>query len=77
MTAIWDEAFLRQRARDAREDALAPQSDDDWESAELLLERAMSDSCGGCIRLSVAGLPPRAPLRRQQADLHAAMRGRI
>ncbi len=49
MTAIWDEAFLKQHARDAREMALAAQSDDDCETAEMLLERAMSDSVGGCI----------------------------
>jgi hypothetical protein len=49
MTAIWDKAFLKQHARDAREDALAAQSDNDWKSAEMLLEREMSDSVGGCI----------------------------
>jgi hypothetical protein len=43
MTAIWDEAFLKQRERDAREEALAAQSDDDWELAALQLERARSD----------------------------------
>jgi hypothetical protein len=49
MTAIWDEAFLKQRARDAREEALEVQSNADWESAELLLERWMSDESGGCL----------------------------
>ncbi|MEA2898694.1 MAG: hypothetical protein QOJ84_4309 [Bradyrhizobium sp.] len=53
MTAIWDEAFLKQHERDAREDALAVQSDADWESAELLLERWMSDECGGCLDCSL------------------------
>ena|SRR6185295_6972483 len=43
MTAIWDKAFLKQRERDAREEALAAQSDDDWELAALQLERARSD----------------------------------
>src|SRR4051794_22339939 len=43
MTAIWDEAFLKQRERDAREEALAAQSDDDWELAVLQLERAQSN----------------------------------
>src|ERR1700710_403498 len=49
MMAIWDEAFLKQRERDAHADALAAQSDSDWETAEMLLERAMSDSVGGCL----------------------------
>jgi hypothetical protein len=49
MTAIWDEAFLKQHERNAREDALAVQSDEDWKSAELLLERAMSDACDGYV----------------------------
>jgi hypothetical protein len=49
MTAIWDEAFLKQRERDTREDALEVQSDADWKTAEMLLERAMSDSVGGCL----------------------------
>jgi hypothetical protein len=49
MTAIWDEAFLKQHERNAREDALAVQSDEDWQSAELLLERAMSDACDGYV----------------------------
>jgi hypothetical protein len=43
MKAIWDEAFLKQRERDARAEALAVQSDADWEYAVLLLERARSD----------------------------------
>jgi hypothetical protein len=47
MTNIWDAAFLKQRERDAREDALAAQTDDDWESAVMQFERAMSDGCGG------------------------------
>jgi hypothetical protein len=49
MTAIWDEAFLKQRERDAREDALAVQSDADWESAILRFERAMSNCAGGFV----------------------------
>jgi hypothetical protein len=49
MAAIWDEAFLKQHERNAREDALAVQSDEDWKSAELLLERAMSDACDGYV----------------------------
>jgi hypothetical protein len=47
MTAIWDKAFLKQRERNLREDALAVQSDDDWESAVLILERGMSDISDG------------------------------
>jgi len=43
MTAIWDKAFLKQRERDA----LAAQSDDDWESAILRFERGMSNVAGG------------------------------
>ncbi|MHB8271805.1 hypothetical protein [Bradyrhizobium sp.] len=49
LKAIWDEAFLKQHERDVREDALAVQSDEDWQSAELLLERAMSDACDGYV----------------------------
>src|SRR3954465_8828258 len=49
MAAIWDEAFLKQHERNAREEALAVQSDEDWKSAELLLERAMSDACDGYV----------------------------
>jgi hypothetical protein len=49
MTAIWDEAFLKQHERNLREDALAVQSDEDWKSAELLLEREMSDVCDGFV----------------------------
>jgi hypothetical protein len=49
MKAIWDEAFLKQHERNAREDALAVQSDEDWKSAELLLEREMSDVCDGFV----------------------------
>jgi hypothetical protein len=49
MKAIWDEAFLKQHERNARDDALAVQSDEDWKSAELLLERAMSDACDGYV----------------------------
>jgi hypothetical protein len=49
MAAIWDEAFLKQHERNARDDALAVQSDEDWKSAELLLERAMSDACDGYV----------------------------
>jgi hypothetical protein len=49
MTAIWDKAFLKQHERNAREDALAVQSDEDWKSAELLLEREMSDVCDGFV----------------------------
>jgi hypothetical protein len=54
MTAIWDKAFLKQRERDTREDALAVQSDADWESAELLLERWMSDESGGWLDCPLA-----------------------
>jgi hypothetical protein len=49
MAVIWDEAFLKQHERNTREDALAVQSDEDWKSAELLLERAMSDACDGYV----------------------------
>jgi hypothetical protein len=47
MTAIWDKAFLKQRKRDLRDDALAVQSDEDWESAVLQLEQGMSNASGG------------------------------
>jgi hypothetical protein len=40
---VWDSKVLKQRQRDAREEALAAQSDDDWEFAVLQLERARSD----------------------------------
>jgi hypothetical protein len=47
MRVIWDEAFLKQHERDLREDALAVQSDEDWDSAVLRLERGMSDMSDG------------------------------
>jgi hypothetical protein len=47
MKAIWDEALLKQRERNAREDTLAVQSDDDWARAVLRLERGMSGVSGG------------------------------
>ncbi len=47
MKAIWDEAFLKQRAGGARAEALAVQSGRDWTNAELLLEQAMSNVAGG------------------------------
>jgi hypothetical protein len=43
MTVIWDNAALTQRERDAREEALAAQSDNDWKFAVLQLERGRSD----------------------------------
>jgi hypothetical protein len=43
MTVIWDNAALKQRERDAREEALAVQSDGDWKFAVLRLERGKSD----------------------------------
>jgi hypothetical protein len=47
MKAIWDDAFLKQHERNMREDALAVQSDEDWERAVLKLERGMSDMSDG------------------------------
>jgi hypothetical protein len=47
MEVIWDEAFLKQHERNLREDALAVQSDEDWERAVLRLERGMSDISDG------------------------------
>jgi hypothetical protein len=47
MKAIWDEAFLKQHERNLREDALAVQSDEDWERAVLRLERGMSNISDG------------------------------
>ena len=49
MTAIWDKAFMKQRERDTREKALAVQAEADWESAELLLEREMSNLAYGFV----------------------------
>jgi hypothetical protein len=49
MTAIWDEAFLKQRERDAREHALAVQSEQDWESAVMQFERETSDVSEGFV----------------------------
>jgi hypothetical protein len=47
MKAIWDEAFLKQHERNLREDALAVQTDEDWERAVLMLEQGMSDVSDG------------------------------
>jgi hypothetical protein len=55
MTAIWDEAFLKQRERNMREDALAVQTDDDWESAVMQFEREMSDTVEGFLDCSLSG----------------------
>jgi hypothetical protein len=40
---MWDEAFLKQRAVNARAAALARQTDADWERAQLQIKREMSD----------------------------------
>jgi pyruvate/2-oxoglutarate dehydrogenase complex dihydrolipoamide acyltransferase (E2) component len=55
MTAIWDEAFLKQRERDARADALAVQSDADWESAVMQFERETSDVSEGFVDCLLSG----------------------
>jgi hypothetical protein len=55
MTAIWDEAFLKQRERNMREDALAVQTDDDWESAVMQFEREMSDVSEGFLDCPLSG----------------------
>jgi hypothetical protein len=55
MTAIWDEAFLKQRERSLREDALAVQTDDDWESAVMQFEREMSDVSEGFLDCPLSG----------------------
>ena len=55
MTAIWDEAFLKQRERNMREDALAVQTDDDWESAVMQFEREMSDVSEGFLECPSSG----------------------
>jgi hypothetical protein len=55
MTAIWDEAFLKQRERDAREHALAVQSDQDWESAVMQFERETSDVSEGFVDCLLSG----------------------
>jgi hypothetical protein len=55
MTAIWDEAFLKQRERDAREHALAVQSDQDWESAVMQFERETSDVSEGFVDCPLSG----------------------
>jgi hypothetical protein len=47
MKALWDEAFLKQRERNLRDDALAVQTDDDWDSAVMQHERETSDIVGG------------------------------
>jgi len=49
-TTNWDEAFLKQRAADARATALARQTDADWEQAQLQIKREMSDVRGGFAR---------------------------
>jgi hypothetical protein len=43
MIRVWDSKVLKQRERDAREEALAAQSDDDWKFAVLQLERGKSN----------------------------------
>jgi hypothetical protein len=43
MIRIWDSNVLKQRERDARDEVLAAQSDDDWEFAVLQLERGKSN----------------------------------
>ena len=55
MTAIWDEAFLKQRERNLREDALAVQTDDDWDSAVMQFEREMSDTVEGHLDCPLSG----------------------
>jgi hypothetical protein len=55
MKAIWDEAFLKQRERDAREYALAVQSDQDWESAVMQFERETSDVSEGFVDCLLSG----------------------
>jgi hypothetical protein len=40
---IWDSKALKQREREARDEVLAAQSDDDWKFAVLQLERGKSD----------------------------------
>jgi hypothetical protein len=55
MTAIWDEAFLKQRERNMREDALAAQTDDDWESAVMQFEQEMSDVSEGFLDCPLSG----------------------
>jgi hypothetical protein len=55
MTAIWDEAFLKQRERNMREDALAAQTDDDWESAVMQFEQEMSDVSQGFLDCPLSG----------------------
>jgi hypothetical protein len=55
MTAIWDEAFLKQRERNMREDALAVQTDGDWESAVMQFEREMSDVSEGFLDCPLSG----------------------
>ncbi|UZE48222.1 hypothetical protein [Rhodopseudomonas sp. P2A-2r] len=49
-TTIWDEAFLKQRAVDARAAALARQTDADWERAQLQIKREVSDVHRGFVR---------------------------
>jgi hypothetical protein len=55
MTAIWDEAFLKQRERNMREDALAVQTDEDWESAVMQFEQEMSDVSEGFLDCPLSG----------------------
>jgi hypothetical protein len=55
MTAIWDEAFLKQREREARQHALAVQSDDDWERAVMQFERETSNVSEGFVDCPLSG----------------------
>jgi hypothetical protein len=53
MIRVWDSQALKQRERDAREEALATQSDADWKFAVLRLERGKSDLEYGFVDLNL------------------------
>ena len=46
-TAIWDAAFLKERERDAQEQANQAQFDEDWQQADLQFGREFSDANNG------------------------------
>jgi hypothetical protein len=46
-TPIWDAAFLKERERDAQEQAEQAQFDADWERADLQFGREFSDANNG------------------------------
>jgi hypothetical protein len=46
-TPIWDAAFLKERERDAQEQANQAQFEADWEQADLLFGREFSDANNG------------------------------